>query len=162
MDGVLKSGPWLTVPRSTRRSAPPFSGRYPLDTEVSRARFQRYYARAVLTLWDRGTYEWLRPEDPGADVGVRCLKLRFSWTQDRRRVCPCFAQPAKGKTGCDKKKDFARPRAGPESDTRSVLKSGRYFFDRKAQLRPKCQHRWSHASDTRQRGAFGQRLALRG
>src|SRR5215469_14884929 len=81
------------------------------------------YGAGKVTLWDRGTYEWLGPKTPAQQWESGDLKIRFHG----RRIVGEFAlvrtKRAKGKDWLlIKKKDFAVQEGwDPEKDTRSIL-----------------------------------------
>lgn len=81
------------------------------------------YGAGKVTLWDRGTYEWLGPKTPAQQWEAGDLKIRFHG----RRIMGEFAlvrtKRAQGKDWLlIKKKDFAAQEGwDPEKDTRSIL-----------------------------------------
>ncbi len=81
------------------------------------------YGAGSVTLWDRGTYEWLGPKTPKQMWESGDLKLRFHGHKIVGEFALVRTNRAKGKDWLlIKKKDFAvREGWDPETDTRSVL-----------------------------------------
>ena len=81
------------------------------------------YGAGSVTLWDRGTYEWLGPKTPAQMWESGDLKLRFHGHKIVGEFALVRTNRAKGKDWLlIKKKDFAvREGWDPETDTRSVL-----------------------------------------
>jgi bifunctional non-homologous end joining protein LigD len=81
------------------------------------------YGAGIVTLWDRGTYEWLGPKTPAQMWESGDLKLRFHGHKIVGEFALVRTNRAKGKDWLlIKKKDFAvREGWDPEADTRSVL-----------------------------------------
>ena len=81
------------------------------------------YGAGNVTLWDRGTYEWLGPKTPAQMWESGDLKLRFHGHKIVGEFALVRTNRGKGKDWLlIKKKDFAvREGWDPESDTRSVL-----------------------------------------
>ena len=81
------------------------------------------YGAGSVTLWDRGTYEWLGPKTPAQMWESGDLKLRFHGHKIVGEFALVRTNRAKGKDWLlIKKKDFAvREGWDPEGDTRSVL-----------------------------------------
>jgi bifunctional non-homologous end joining protein LigD len=81
------------------------------------------YGAGSVTLWDRGTYEWLGPKTPAQMWESGDLKLRFHGHKIVGEFALVRTNRAKGKDWLlIKKKDFAvREGWDPEADTRSVL-----------------------------------------
>jgi bifunctional non-homologous end joining protein LigD len=81
------------------------------------------YGAGSVTLWDRGTYEWLGEKTPAQQWEAGDLKLRFHGQKIVGEFALVRTNRAKGKDWLlIKKKDFAaRPGWDPESDTRSVM-----------------------------------------
>ncbi|MBZ5523191.1 MAG: hypothetical protein LAP21_13220 [Acidobacteriia bacterium] len=88
------------------------------------------YGAGQVTLWDRGTYEWLGPKTPAQQWEAGDLKLRLHGRKLLGEFALVRMKQSKGKAGRSrnedwlliKKKDFAvRPGWDPESDTRSIL-----------------------------------------
>jgi bifunctional non-homologous end joining protein LigD len=81
------------------------------------------YGAGIVTLWDRGTYEWLGPKTPAQMWESGDLKLRFHGHKIVGEFALVRTNRANGKDWLlIKKKDFAvREGWDPEADTRSVL-----------------------------------------
>ncbi|HEY2391411.1 MAG TPA: DNA ligase D [Candidatus Angelobacter sp.] len=81
------------------------------------------YGAGSVTLWDRGTYEWLGPKTVAQMWESGDLKLRFHGQKIVGEFALVRTNRGKGKDWLlIKKKDFAvREGWDPESDTRSVL-----------------------------------------
>jgi bifunctional non-homologous end joining protein LigD len=81
------------------------------------------YGAGSVTLWDRGTYEWLGPKTPAQMWESGDLKLRFHGHKIVGEFALVRTNRANGKDWLlIKKKDFAvREGWDPEADTRSVL-----------------------------------------
>jgi len=81
------------------------------------------YGAGNVTLWDRGTYEWLGPKTPLEQWEAGDLKLRFHGHKIVGEFALVRTNRSKGKDWLlIKKKDFAvREGWDPEADTRSVL-----------------------------------------
>lgn len=126
MDGVLKSwalpnGP--TLDPAIKRLAVHVED-HPLDYGSFEGTIPSgNYGAGNVTLWDRGTYEWLGPKTPAQMWESGDLKLRFHGHKIVGEFALVRTNRAKGKDWLlIKKKDFAvREGWDPESDTRSVL-----------------------------------------
>jgi bifunctional non-homologous end joining protein LigD len=126
MDGVLKSwalpnGP--TLDPAMKRLAVHVED-HPLDYGSFEGTIPSgNYGAGNVTLWDRGTYEWLGPKTPAQMWESGDLKLRFHGHKIVGEFALVRTNRAKGKDWLlIKKKDFAvREGWDPESDTRSVL-----------------------------------------
>ena len=126
MDGVLKSwalpnGP--TLDPSIKRLAVHVED-HPLDYGSFEGTIPSgNYGAGNVTLWDRGTYEWLGPKTVAQMWESGDLKLRFHGHKIVGEFALVRTNRGKGKDWLlIKKKDFAvREGWDPESDTRSVL-----------------------------------------
>ena len=126
MDGVLKSwalphGP--TLDPAIKRLAVHVED-HPLDYGSFEGTIPSgNYGTGSVTLWDRGTYEWLGPKTPEQMWESGDLKLRFHGHKIVGEFALVRTNRAKGKDWLlIKKKDFAvREGWDPEADTRSVL-----------------------------------------
>jgi bifunctional non-homologous end joining protein LigD len=126
MDGVLKSwalpnGP--TLDPAIKRLAVHVED-HPLDYGSFEGTIPSgNYGAGSVTLWDRGTYEWLGPKTPAQMWESGDLKLRFHGHKIVGEFALVRTNRAKGKDWLlIKKKDFAvREGWDPETDTRSVL-----------------------------------------
>lgn len=126
MDGVLKSwalphGP--TLDPAIKRLAVHVED-HPLDYGSFEGTIPSgNYGAGSVTLWDRGTYEWLGPKTPAQMWDSGDLKLRFHGHKIVGEFALVRTNRAKGKDWLlIKKKDFAvREGWDPEADTRSVL-----------------------------------------
>jgi bifunctional non-homologous end joining protein LigD len=126
MDGVLKSwalphGP--TLDPAIKRLAVHVED-HPLDYGSFEGTIPSgNYGAGSVTLWDRGTYEWLGPKTPEQMWESGDLKLRFHGHKIVGEFALVRTNRAKGKDWLlIKKKDFAvREGWDPETDTRSVL-----------------------------------------
>jgi bifunctional non-homologous end joining protein LigD len=126
MDGVLKSwalpnGP--TLDPAIKRLAVHVED-HPLDYGSFEGTIPSgNYGAGSVTLWDRGTYEWLGPKTPAQMWESGDLKLRFHGQKIVGEFALVRTHRAKGKDWLlIKKKDFAvREGWDPEADTRSVL-----------------------------------------
>lgn len=126
MDGVLKSwalpqGP--TLDPAIKRLAVHVED-HPLDYGNFEGTIPAgNYGAGKVTLWDRGTYEWLGEKSPEQQWQAGDLKLRFHGQKLAGEFALVRTNRSKGKDWLlIKKKDFAvRPGWDPESDTRSVL-----------------------------------------
>jgi bifunctional non-homologous end joining protein LigD len=126
MDGVLKSwalphGP--TLDPAVKRLAVHVED-HPLDYGSFEGTIPSgNYGAGSVTLWDRGTYEWLGPKTPAQMWESGDLKLRFHGHKIVGEFALVRTNRAKGKDWLlIKKKDFAvREGWDPEADTRSVL-----------------------------------------
>jgi bifunctional non-homologous end joining protein LigD len=126
MDGVLKSwalpnGP--TLDPAIKRLAVHVED-HPLDYGSFEGTIPSgNYGAGSVTLWDRGTYEWLGPKTPAQMWESGDLKLRFYGHKIVGEFALVRTNRAKGKDWLlIKKKDFAvREGWDPEADTRSVL-----------------------------------------
>lgn len=126
MDGVLKSwalpnGP--TLDPAIKRLAVHVED-HPLDYGSFEGTIPSgNYGAGNVTLWDRGTYEWLGPKTPAQMWESGDLKLRFHGHKIVGEFALVRTNRAKGKDWLlIKKKDFAvREGWDPEQDTRSVL-----------------------------------------
>ncbi len=126
MDGVLKSwalphGP--TLDPSIKRLAVHVED-HPLDYGSFEGTIPSgNYGAGSVTLWDRGTYEWLGPKTPAQMWESGDLKLRFHGHKIVGEFALVRTNRAKGKDWLlIKKNDFAvREGWDPEADTRSVL-----------------------------------------
>jgi bifunctional non-homologous end joining protein LigD len=126
MDGVLKSwalphGP--TLDPAIKRLAVHVED-HPLDYGSFEGTIPSgNYGAVSVTLWDRGTYEWLGPKTPAQMWESGDLKLRFHGHKIVGEFALVRTNRAKGKDWLlIKKKDFAvREGWDPEADTRSVL-----------------------------------------
>ncbi|HYL93191.1 MAG TPA: DNA ligase D [Alphaproteobacteria bacterium] len=130
MDGVLKSwalphGP--TLDPSIKRLAVHVED-HPLDYGSFEGTIPSgNYGAGQVTLWDRGTYEWLGPKTPAQQWEAGDLKIRLHGQKLLGEFALVRTNRGKG-TKKDwlliKKKDFAvRPGWDPESDIRSVLQA---------------------------------------
>jgi bifunctional non-homologous end joining protein LigD len=126
MDGVLKSwalphGP--TLDPEMKRLAVHVED-HPLDYGDFEGTIPSgNYGAGNVTLWDRGTYEWLSEKSPDDQWKAGDLKFRLHGQKLAGEFALVRTNRSKGKDWLlIKKKDFA-VRAGwdPESDTRSVL-----------------------------------------
>lgn len=81
------------------------------------------YGAGQVTLWDRGTYEWLGPKTPAQQYEAGDLKFRLHGRKLLGEFALVRTKQSKGKDWLlIKKKDFAvRPGWDPESDIRSIL-----------------------------------------
>jgi bifunctional non-homologous end joining protein LigD len=128
MDGVLKSwalpqGP--TLDPEIKRLAVHVED-HPLDYGDFEGTIPSgNYGAGKVTLWDRGTYEWLGDRTPEAQWEKGDLKLLFHGHKLAGEFALVRTNRSKGKDWLlIKKKDFAvRPGWDPESDTRSVLQT---------------------------------------
>jgi bifunctional non-homologous end joining protein LigD len=126
MDGVLKSwalphGP--TLDPAIKRLAVHVED-HPLDYGSFEGTIPSgNYGAGSVTLWDRGTYEWLGPKTPAEMWESGDLKLRFHGHKIVGEFALVRTNRAKGKDWLlIKKKDFAVQEGwDPEADTRSVL-----------------------------------------
>jgi bifunctional non-homologous end joining protein LigD len=126
MDGVLRSwalpnGP--TLDPAIKRLAVHVED-HPLDYGSFEGTIPSgNYGAGSVTLWDRGTYEWLGPKTPAQMWESGDLKLRFHGHKIVGEFALVRTNRAKGKDWLlIKKKDFAvREGWDPEADTRSVL-----------------------------------------
>jgi bifunctional non-homologous end joining protein LigD len=126
MDGVLKSwalpnGP--TLDPAIKRLAVHVED-HPLDYGSFEGTIPSgNYGAGNVTLWDRGTYEWLGPKTPAQMWESGDLKLRFHGHKIVGEFALVRTNRAKGKDWLlIKKKDFAvREGWDPEADARSVL-----------------------------------------
>ena len=126
MDGVLKSwalpnGP--TLDPAIKRLAVHVED-HPLDYGSFEGTIPSgNYGAGNVTLWDRGTYEWLGPKTPAQMWESGDLKLCFHGHKIVGEFALVRTNRAKGKDWLlIKKKDFAvREGWDPEQDTRSVL-----------------------------------------
>ena len=126
MDGVLKSwalpqGP--TLDPEIKRLAVHVED-HPLDYGNFEGTIPAgNYGAGKVTLWDRGTYDWLGEKSPEEQFKAGDLKLRFHGSKIVGDFALVRTKQNKGKDWLlIKKKDFAvRPGWDPESDTRSVL-----------------------------------------
>ncbi|HZE24224.1 MAG TPA: non-homologous end-joining DNA ligase, partial [Blattabacteriaceae bacterium] len=126
MDGVLRSwalpnGP--TLDPAIKRLAVHVED-HPLDYGSFEGTIPSgNYGAGSVTLWDRGTYEWLGPKTPAQMWESGDLKLRFHGHKILGEFALVRTNRAKGKDWLlIKKKDFAvREGWDPEADTRSVL-----------------------------------------
>ncbi len=126
MDGVLRSwaipnGP--TLDPAIKRLAVHVED-HPLDYGSFEGTIPSgNYGAGNVTLWDRGTYEWLGPKTPVEQWEAGDLKLRFHGHKIVGEFALVRTNRGKGKDWLlIKKKDFAvREGWDPESDTRSVL-----------------------------------------
>jgi bifunctional non-homologous end joining protein LigD len=126
MDGVLKSwalpqGP--TLDPVIKRLAVHVED-HPLDYGSFEGTIPSgNYGAGNVTLWDRGTYEWLGDKTPAQMWESGDLKLRFHGHKIVGEFALVRTNRAKGKDWLlIKKKDFAvREGWDPETDTRSVL-----------------------------------------
>src|SRR5450432_1263593 len=126
MDGVLKSwalphGP--TLDPAIKRLAVHVED-HPLDYGSFEGTIPSgNYGAGNVTLWDRGTYEWLGPKTPAQMWQSGDLKLRFHGHKIVGEFALVRTNRANGKDWLlIKKKDFAvREGWDPEQDTRSVL-----------------------------------------
>jgi bifunctional non-homologous end joining protein LigD len=126
MDGVLKSwalphGP--TLDPAMKRLAVHVED-HPLDYGSFEGTIPSgNYGAGSVTLWDRGTYEWLGEKAPLQQWEAGDLKLRFHGQKIAGEFALVRTNRSKGKDWLlIKKKDFAaREGWDPESDTRSVM-----------------------------------------
>jgi bifunctional non-homologous end joining protein LigD len=126
MDGVLKSwalpqGP--TLDPAIKRLAVHVED-HPLDYGNFEGTIPSgNYGAGKVTLWDRGTYEWLGDKSPEQQWQKGDLKLRFHGQKIAGEFALVRTNRSKGKDWLlIKKNDFAvRPGWDPESDTRSIL-----------------------------------------
>jgi bifunctional non-homologous end joining protein LigD len=126
MDGVLKSwalpnGP--TLDPAIKRLAVHVED-HPLDYGSFEGTIPSgNYGAGSVTLWDRGTYEWLGPKTQAQMWESGDLKLRFHGHKIVGEFALVRTNRAKGKDWLlIKKKDFAVHEGwDPEADTRSVL-----------------------------------------
>lgn len=129
MDGVLKSwalpqGP--TLDPEIKRLAVHVED-HPLDYGNFEGTIPAgNYGAGSVTLWDRGTYEWLGDKPPEQQWKSGDLKLRFHGQKLAGEFALVRTNRSKGKDWLlIKKKDFAvRQGWDPERDTRSVLQVG--------------------------------------
>ena len=128
MDGVLKS--WAlpqepTLDPEIKRLAVHVED-HPLDYGDFEGTIPSgNYGAGKVTLWDRGTYEWLGDRAPEAQWQKGDLELLFHGHKLAGEFALVRTNRSKGKDWLlIKKKDFAvRPGWDPESDTRSVLQT---------------------------------------
>lgn len=126
MDGVLKSwalpqGP--TLDPAIKRLAVHVED-HPLDYGNFEGTIPAgNYGAGKVTLWDRGTYEWLGEKSPEQQWQKGDLKLRFHGQKVAGEFALVRTNRSKGKDWLlIKKNDFAvRPGWDPETDTRSIL-----------------------------------------
>jgi bifunctional non-homologous end joining protein LigD len=126
MDGVLKSwalpqGP--TLDPAIKRLAVHVED-HPLDYGNFEGTIPAgNYGAGKVTLWDRGTYEWLGEKSPEQQWQKGDLKLRFHGQKVAGEFALVRTNRSKGKDWLlIKKNDFAvRPGWDPEADTRSIL-----------------------------------------
>ena len=126
MDGVLKSwalphGP--TLDPSIKRLAVQVE-----DHPMEYGKFEGTipsgnYGAGKVTLWDRGTYEFLGPKSPAEQWAAGDLKITFHGRRLMGEFALVRTKRAKGKDWLlIKKKDFAVQEGwDPEKDTRSIL-----------------------------------------
>jgi bifunctional non-homologous end joining protein LigD len=126
MDGVLKSwalphGP--TLDPSIKRLAVLVE-----DHPLEYGKFEGTipsgnYGAGKVTLWDRGTYEWLGPKTPEQQWQAGDLKIRLHGRRLMGEFALVRTRRAQGKDWLlIKKKDFAVQEGwDPEKDTRSIL-----------------------------------------
>jgi bifunctional non-homologous end joining protein LigD len=126
MDGVLKSwalphGP--TLDPSIKRLAVLVE-----DHPLEYGKFEGTipsgnYGAGKVTLWDRGTYEWLGPKPPEQQWQAGDLKIRLHGRRLMGEFALVRTRRAQGKDWLlIKKKDFAVQEGwDPEKDTRSIL-----------------------------------------
>jgi bifunctional non-homologous end joining protein LigD len=126
MDGVLKSwalphGP--TLDPSIKRLAVLVE-----DHPLEYGKFEGTipsgnYGAGKVTLWDRGTYEWLGPKTPEQQWQAGDLKIRLHGRRLMGEFALVRTKRAQGKDWLlIKKKDFAVQEGwDPEKDTRSIL-----------------------------------------
>jgi len=126
MDGVLKS--WALPNGPTLDPAIKRLAVHVEDHPIDYGSFEGTipsgnYGAGSVTLWDRGTYEWLGPKTPEQMWESGDLKLRFHGHKIVGEFALVRTNRAKGKDWLlIKKKDFAvREGWDPEADTRSVL-----------------------------------------
>src|SRR5690348_14696155 len=128
MDGVLKSwalphGP--TLDPEIKRLAVHVED-HPLDYGDFEGTIPSgNYGAGNVTLWDRGTFEWLGPKAPPDQWQAGDLKFRLHGQKLAGEFALVRTNRSKGKDWLlIKKKDFAvRPGWDPETDTRSVLQA---------------------------------------
>jgi bifunctional non-homologous end joining protein LigD len=126
MDGVLKSwalphGP--TLDPSIKRLAVLVED-HPLEYgKFEGAIPSGNYGAGKVTLWDRGTYEWLGPKTPEQQWQAGDLKIRLHGRRLMGEFALVRTRRAQGKDWLlIKKKDFAVQEGwDPEKDTRSIL-----------------------------------------
>lgn len=126
MDGVLKSwalpqGP--TLDPTIKRLAVHVED-HPLDYGNFEGTIPAgNYGAGKVTLWDRGTYEWLGEKSPEEQWQKGDLKLRFHGKKIAGEFALVRTNRSKGKDWLlIKKNDFAvRQGWDPETDTRSIL-----------------------------------------
>ncbi|MGZ4897554.1 MAG: DNA polymerase ligase N-terminal domain-containing protein, partial [Candidatus Angelobacter sp.] len=126
MDGVLKS--WALPHGPTLDPAIKRLAVHVEDHPIDYGSFEGTipsgnYGAGSVTLWDRGTYEWLGPKTPAQMWESGDIKLRFHGHKIVGEFALVRTNRAKGKDWLlIKKKDFAvREGWDPEADTRSVL-----------------------------------------
>lgn len=128
MDGVLKSwalpqGP--TLDPGIKRLAVHVED-HPLDYGDFEGTIPSgNYGAGKVTLWDRGTFEWLGSKAPSEQWQAGDLKFRLHGQKLAGEFALVRTNRSKGKDWLlIKKKDFAvRPGWDPETDTRSVLQA---------------------------------------
>src|SRR5215469_14398109 len=83
------------------------------------------YGAGKVTLWDRGTYEWLGPKTPAQQWQAGDLKIKFHGRRLMGEFALVRTKRAQGKDWLlIKKKDFAVQEGwDPEKDTRSIVAS---------------------------------------
>jgi bifunctional non-homologous end joining protein LigD len=126
MDGVLKSwalphGP--TLDPSIKRLAVHVED-HPLEYGNFEGTIPSgNYGAGKVTLWDRGTYEWLGPKTPAEQWEAGDLKIRFHGHRIMGEFALVRTKRSQGKDWLlIKKKDFAVQEGwDPEKDVRSVL-----------------------------------------
>lgn len=126
MDGVLKSwalphGP--TLDPSIKRLAVLVED-HPLDYGNFEGTIPSgNYGAGKVTVWDRGTYEWLGAKPPQQQWGAGDLKIRLHGRRLTGEFALVRTKRAQGKDWLlIKKKDFAVQEGwDPEKDTRSIL-----------------------------------------
>ncbi len=81
------------------------------------------YGAGKVTVWDRGTYEWIGPKTPAQQWEAGDLKIRFHGRRLMGEFALVRTKRAQGKDWLlIKKKDFAVQEGwDPEKDTRSIL-----------------------------------------
>ena len=126
MDGVLKS--WALPHGPTLDPAIKRLAVHVEDHPLEYGNFEGTipsgnYGAGRVTLWDRGTYEWLGPKTPEEQWKAGDLKFRLHGQKLAGEFALVRTQRSKGKDWLlIKKKDFAvREGWDPEQDTRSVL-----------------------------------------
>ena len=117
------------------------------------------YGAGSVTLWDRGTYEWLGDQTAGADVGTGDLKLRFHGHKIDGRVCAGAGEAAQGqRLAADQEERFRRPRRlGPGSPIRAACCKAREIFLQQ-KVRSKAE---MPATDGADAGHASERTCLR-